>query len=72
MKRITPYLIKAIIILSLLLSRIFSSPVQAQSANNLIVAGSVTATGTPDYSGVIGTYTHAGTHNSHNFWSHTI
>ncbi len=71
MKRTTQCLIKTIIILSLLLSPIFSLPVQAQTVNNLIVSGSVTATGTPDYSGVIGTYTHAGTHNSHNYWSHT-
>ena len=71
MKRTTQYLIKTMIILSFLLSPIFSMPVQAQTVNNLIVAGSVTATGTPDYSGVIGTYTSAGTHNGHNLWSHT-
>lgn len=71
MKRITQYLIKTIIVFSLLVSPIFSLPVHAQGVNNLIVAGSVTATGSPDYSGVIGTYSFAGTHNSHNYWSHT-
>ena len=64
-------MIKTIIILTLLLSPIFSLPVKAQTVNNLIVAGSVTPTGSPDYSGVIGTYTPAGTHNSHNLWSRT-
>ena len=71
MKRSIQYLIKTIIILSLLLSPIFSLPVHAQTVNNLIVAGSVTPLGSPDYSGVIGTYTPAGTHNSHNLWSRT-
>jgi hypothetical protein len=70
MKQMTQYLIKIIIILSLLLSPIFSLPVHAQTVNNLIVSGSVTAIGSPDYSGVIGTYTFVGNHSGHNYWSH--
>ena len=43
----------------------------AYSVNNLVVSGTATATGSPDFSGVIGTYTYAGIHNGHNYWSHT-